>query len=112
MDTRVQLRVRVQLERQQPGGPVVAPRYPAEKQEFWWLIVGDNDDNVLAIKRLTCDARNATTLVMDVPQGGDAQDFKLSFMCDSYLGCDQEYPFTVRFGDGGGAAGAQGMEEG
>ena len=56
----VQLRLRVQLERQQPGGPVVALRYPSEKQEFWWLIVGDGEDNVLAIKRLTCEARNAS----------------------------------------------------
>jgi pre-mRNA-splicing helicase BRR2 len=102
----VQLRLRVQLERQRDAVPVIAPRFPGAKQEFWWLIVGDAEDNVLAIKRLTCEGRHAATLTMDVPQGG-GRDFKLSFMCDSYLGCDQEYPFAVKMTEGG----AQAMEQ-
>jgi pre-mRNA-splicing helicase BRR2 len=99
----VQVKLQVQLERQGEGGPVLAPRYPGEKQEFWWLIVGDESDNVLAIKRLMCESRHQATLVMDMPASDGKQSelsFKLSFMCDSYLGCDQEYPFTVKLTGG------------
>lgn len=91
----------MQLERQRPAGPVMAARYPAEKQEWWWLVVGDADNSVLAIKRLTCDRHAQATMQMDVPAataeaGVKGREFKLSFMCDSYLGADQEYEFVLR----------------
>lgn len=36
-------------------GKVVAPRYPGEKSEGWWLVVGDTNSNTLySIKRVTC----------------------------------------------------------
>ena len=98
----LQVRVRVQLERQREAGPVIAPRFPGAKQEFWWLVVGDNNDNVLAIKRLTCDSRHQATMTMDLPEKSDQSEFKLSFMCDSYLGCDQEYFFKIRLTGGSG----------
>lgn len=104
----LQVRIRVQLERKSEAGAVLAPRFPAEKQEFWWLIVGDEDgDAVLAIKRLTCDARHQATLAVDLPVDGERPQklpYKLSFLCDSYLGCDQEYAFALQLSDDGGAA--------
>jgi pre-mRNA-splicing helicase BRR2 len=102
----MQMQLRVQLDRQRESGPVCAPRYPAPKQEMWWLIVGDGDDNLLAIKRVTLGIRHQSTLSLEaLPQG--KHELKLMFMCDSYLGCDQEYPFIVHVGTGG-----HGMEEG
>lgn len=36
------------------GGKVVCPRYPAEKAEAWWLVVGDANSNaLLSIKRVS-----------------------------------------------------------
>ena len=35
-------------------GKVVCPRYPADKSEGWWLVVGDpNTNTLLSIKRFS-----------------------------------------------------------
>lgn len=97
----------MQLSRDTPAGPVIAPHFPGAKEEFWWLICGDNDDNVLAIKRFSFDKQHKAKLVIDNFKPG-SNTFKLLVMCDSYLGCDQEYPFdvTVTGGDQDGEAAA------
>lgn len=94
---RVQIVIQVELERLIDGDvpPVHAPRFPGTKAEFWWLVCGDHDDNVLAIKRVSFDQKHKATLKLDSFTRGQRNDFKLYFMCDSYLGCDQEYGFTV-----------------
>jgi len=39
-------------------GKVVCPRYPSEKVESWWLVLGDSNRNgLLAIKRITLSQR-------------------------------------------------------
>jgi len=93
--------VEVQLTRSEEGeaGQVHAPRFPGAKDEFWWLLCGDGADNVLAIKRFAFDARHSAKLRLDgLPRG--RHSLLLYFMCDSYLGCDQEYAFEVTVGDG------------
>lgn len=93
----VQLVVQVDLERLIEGDvpPVHAPRFPGAKAEFWWLVCGDGDDNVLAIKRVSFDHKHKATLKLDAFSRSQRNEFKLYFMCDSYLGCDQEYSFAV-----------------
>ena len=78
--------------------PVHAPRFGGVKEEFWWLLCGDSSDNVLAIKRFSFDHKHKATLKLDNFKQGK-NDFLLYFMCDSYLGCDQEYAFEVTVGD-------------
>eukprot|EP01025_Chloroclados_australasicus_P049083 TRINITY_DN55786_c0_g1_i1.p1 TRINITY_DN55786_c0_g1~~TRINITY_DN55786_c0_g1_i1.p1 ORF type:complete len:152 (+),score=35.55 TRINITY_DN55786_c0_g1_i1:61-516(+) len=97
--------LQVQIQREGEAGPVHAPRYPGTKEEFWWLVVGGGDDNVLAIKRLSFETSSKATLRVDSFSPGE-NTFKLYFMCDSFLGCDQEYAFDVKVGDGD----ANGME--
>ena len=37
-------------------GKVVSAKYPFEKQEGWWLVVGDSNSNtLLSVKRLTLE---------------------------------------------------------
>lgn len=50
------VQVLVSLERENEGevGPVYAPRFPKQKDEQWWLVVGDPSKGaLLAIKRVT-----------------------------------------------------------
>jgi pre-mRNA-splicing helicase BRR2 len=96
----MQIVVQVQLERTSASGAVDAPRYPGVKEEFWWLVCGDAAGSVLAIKRLSCDSRHKAVLRIDNFKPGK-NAFKLYFMCDSYLGCDQEYEFEVQVGGDG-----------
>ncbi len=77
--------------------PVVAPFYPQRrKEEGWWLVLGEPATNqLLAIKRLTVNAEADAQLEFTPTQPG-RQELKLYFMCDSYLGADQEFDVPVR----------------
>ncbi|GJW78543.1 DExH-box ATP-dependent RNA helicase DExH12-like protein [Tanacetum coccineum] len=86
------------LEGRTEVGPVDAPRYPKTKEEGWWLVVGDTKSNqLLAIKRVSLQRKAKVKLDVTVPSEAGKKNFMLYFMCDSYMGCDQEYGFSVDF---------------
>ncbi|CAL0310752.1 unnamed protein product [Lupinus luteus] len=92
--------VLVTLERDLEGktevGPVDAPRYPKAKEEGWWLVVGDTKSNLLlAIKRVSLQRKLKAKLEFAAPADAGKKSYVLYFMCDSYLGCDQEYGFNL-----------------
>lgn len=93
------------LERELEGraevGPVDAQRYPMTKEEGWWLVVGDTSTNqLLAIKRVALQRRAKVKLNFMAPTPAPSElgkkNLSVYFMCDSYLGCDQEYNFTIK----------------
>ncbi|CAH9099603.1 unnamed protein product [Cuscuta epithymum] len=95
-----EISVQVTLERDLEGradvGPVFAPRYPKTKDEGWWLVVGDPKTNqLLAIKRVSLQRKSRVKLDFSAPGEPGKKSYTLYFMCDSYMGCDQEYTFTV-----------------
>ena len=70
-------------------GPVIAPHYPGKKDESWWLVVGDVENNVLlAVKRVTVGSKAQAKLQFVVPES--KANLTLFFMSDSYCGLDQE----------------------
>jgi pre-mRNA-splicing helicase BRR2 len=82
-------------------GPVIAPFFPKPKDENWWLVVGQPDSKQLhSIKRLTLQRQYQCTLEFTAPNEPGEYTFKLLFMCDSWVGCDQEYEFIVRVEQG------------
>lgn len=77
-------------------GPVVAPRYPKPKEEAWWLVVGcPKSGQLAAIKRVTPGRKATVKLEFAAPPDGGASDWALFFMCDSYLGADQQFDFKL-----------------
>ncbi|KAK1376653.1 SEC63 domain-containing protein [Heracleum sosnowskyi] len=92
----LQVPVERNLEGSTKVGPVNAPRYPKTKEEGWWLVVGDTESNqLLAIKRMTLQRKSEVKLGYDAPAQRGRKDYRLYFMCDSYMGCDQDYKFSV-----------------
>jgi pre-mRNA-splicing helicase BRR2 len=86
----------VNMERDLPEGvefgPVIAPRFPGRKEENWWLVVGCPKENIChVIKRVPLKMKSATKLQFTAPERPGSHQLTLFFMCDSYLGCDQEY---------------------
>ncbi|KAJ3184262.1 DEIH-box ATPase [Geranomyces variabilis] len=105
--------IKVSLEREtdddddnEAVGPVVAPFYPAKKDEGWWLVVGDvKDKTLLAIKRVAIQKRAAVTIEFAAPEDKlGPLECCLYFMCDSYVGVDQEYTFQVQVEQGDGSS--------
>ncbi|KAI8036698.1 hypothetical protein M5D96_010499 [Drosophila gunungcola] len=90
----------VQLEREdEVTGPVIAPFFPQKREEGWWVVIGDPKTNsLLSIKRLTLQQKAKVKLDFVAPSPGK-HEYKLYYMSDSYLGCDQEYKFSIEVGD-------------
>ncbi|KAJ3669612.1 hypothetical protein LUZ60_011562 [Juncus effusus] len=89
----------VTLERKTEVGPVDADRYPKKpKEEGWWLVVGDtSSDKLVAIKRVSLRRESKVRLTFTGPNEPGMKNYTVYFMCDSYLGCDQEYEFERLF---------------
>jgi pre-mRNA-splicing helicase BRR2 len=93
--------VQVQFDREELEGeklgPVYAPHFPTEKAEGWWLVVGNPETNsLLTIKRISvAKSQVATSLEFTAPEEPGVYNLKVFFMCDSYFGCDQEWPLTL-----------------
>nr|CDS32519.1 expressed protein [Hymenolepis microstoma] len=90
--------VNVSIERDEANaGPVIAPFFPQKREEGWWLVIGDVKTNgLMAIKRLTLAKSTKVKLELTVPTSAQGkQEYTLFFMSDAYMGCDQEYRFTL-----------------
>ncbi|CAB57421.1 U5 snRNP complex ATPase subunit Brr2 [Schizosaccharomyces pombe] len=70
---------------------VIAPYFPAQKTEHWWLVISD-DKTLLAIKKITL-GRSLTTKMEFVPPAMGTLKYKLSCFSDSYMGVDYEKEF-------------------
>ena len=99
-DVSLQVTLERDLEGRTEVGAVDAPRFPKVKEEGWWLVVGDTKSNqLLAIKRVTLQRKARAKLDFTAPAEPGKKSYTLYFMCDSYMGCDQEYNFTVNVKD-------------
>ncbi|NWV34822.1 U520 helicase, partial [Grantiella picta] len=81
------------------GGPVVVlvqlEREEEKREEGWWVVIGDSKSNsLISIKRLTLQQKAKVKLDFVAPAVG-TQHYTLYFMSDAYMGCDQEYKFSV-----------------
>ncbi len=82
--------------------PVHAPRFPGRKDEGWWLVLGDPKANKLyAIKRVPPFGASARVkLEFEAPGAPGKASLQLFFMCDSWMGCDQEYEVELNVQEG------------
>lgn len=51
--------------------------------------------SLISIKRLTLQTKARVKLDFTAPSRG-LHRYVLYFMCDAFMGCDQEYPFEIR----------------
>ncbi|PFH35874.1 putative activating signal cointegrator 1 complex subunit 3 family 1 ASCC3L1 [Besnoitia besnoiti] len=80
------------------AGAVYAPFFPREKEEQWWLVIGQASANSLAaIKRLSLNKpTTSVTLSFEAAETDGKHAYVLYLMADSYVGGDQEYKFDIR----------------
>ena len=72
------------------------------------LAVGDAKRGTLAaIKRVSLGRKSKVKLEFEAPSEPGKAEYTLFFMCDSYMGCDQEYSveMDVKEGEGGSDSG-------
>ena len=73
---------------------------PQKREEGWWVVIGNPKNNsLISIKRLTLQQKAKVKLDFVAPSAGHHQ-YVLYFMSDSYMGCDQEYKFSLSVQEG------------
>lgn len=81
-------------------GMVNSQSYPIPKKEVWWLFVGNEEKNeLLRCSTINLGRQNSLTIPFEAPSEPGHYQYKLYFMNDSYLGCDQVCAFSL-FADG------------
>lgn len=65
---------------------------------FHWLLYSHS---LLSIKRLTLQSKSKVKLDFTAPSSLGTHKYTLYYMCDAYMGCDQEYPFSIKVVEGG-----------
>lgn len=75
---------------------VIAPYYPFEKNESWWVVVGEPATRQLyGIQKLAISKEEQhVDLEFSVPTAGE-HELSIWCMCDSYLDADKEVSFKV-----------------
>jgi len=96
--TASKINLRINLERewdintQGPVPKVSNAYYPVEKQEGWWIVgVDQNHGTVCFMKKVLLDIKAESKGQFIASSNPGVQKLKLYIMCDSYIGCDQEY---------------------
>jgi pre-mRNA-splicing helicase BRR2 len=75
-------------------------------------VVGDAKANtLLAIKRVALQRKTRVKLDFVAPPAVGTHHLTLYFMCDSYLGCDQEYEFDLDVTQGEGDEDGDAMDQ-
>ena len=77
-------------------GMVSSAHFPGSKKEGWWIVVGDTSNNtLLSLKRVNLKHKLVVQLEFAAPDEPGDYDLTLFCMCDSYMGCDQEYSINI-----------------
>ena len=68
--------------------------------------------SLTSIKRLTLQTKTKVKVDFTAPSAS-THKYVLYFMCDAYMGCDQEYPFSIKIhrGQQRPASGGESMDE-
>ncbi|KAI3388301.1 hypothetical protein SNEBB_003991 [Seison nebaliae] len=92
-----EVNVTVNLEREdETSAPVIAAHFPEKRDEGWWLVIGQSTSNSLySIRRTTLNEKSKIELKFIAPNTVGEHEYHLFLMSDSYVGCDQEYEFSI-----------------
>lgn len=86
-------RINTGQQRRKQDSKAQAPRFPKNKDEGWFLVLGEVERReLLAVKRIGyCRHRSTVSLAFYTPEKTGKCIYTLYLMSDSYLGLDQQY---------------------
>ncbi|XP_071253079.1 activating signal cointegrator 1 complex subunit 3 [Salvelinus alpinus] len=86
-------RINTSQQRRKQDSKAQAPRFPKNKDEGWFLVLGEVERReLLAVKRIGyCRHRSTVSLAFYTPEKTGKCIYTLYLMSDSYLGLDQQY---------------------
>ncbi|KAJ3424314.1 u5 small nuclear ribonucleoprotein 200 kda helicase [Anaeramoeba flamelloides] len=76
---------------------ILSPYYPEEKDEQWWVVVGNIQNNsLLSIKKIPLIKKMKANLSFNAPSTPGIYQYTLYFICDSYYGVDEQLTFQIK----------------
>ncbi len=70
---------------------VCAPRFPEEKSEGWWIVIGDVSANsLITVRHISLKEKATVKLRFTPPEGAGKHELKAYLVSDSYIDCDLE----------------------
>ncbi|KAL0221208.1 hypothetical protein RCL1_001062 [Eukaryota sp. TZLM3-RCL] len=90
------IKIDCRLSRDEPPVPVKGYKFSHEKSEIWWIIIANKQSNlIVSMKKIDLfDSLDFSTMISNQLAPG-SHEFLLFLVNDSYINCDQEFPFTV-----------------
>lgn len=88
------IHVEIEKENNAPNR-VKCQKHTKIKDVTWWVVVGDKNNNLLAMKKVSVKKKVELKLQIDVPDNLDRNQVNVYLMADSYVGLDQVE--TVKF---------------
>lgn len=68
---------------------VIVQKHKKIKDVTWWIAIGDTDNNLLALKKVSVKKRVNLKIQIDVPDNLKKTKIHAYLMADSYIGLDQ-----------------------
>lgn len=68
---------------------VIVQKHTKIKDVTWWILVGDNKNNLLAVKKLSVKKKVQLKVQIDLPEDLHDNSVSVYMMADSYVGLDQ-----------------------
>lgn len=66
------------------------------KDVTWWVIIGDTNNNLLALKKVSVKKRVNLKMQIDVPERLSRTKVHAYLMADSYIGLDQAIELELK----------------
>ncbi|EKX73191.1 U5 small ribonucleoprotein-specific helicase, putative [Theileria equi strain WA] len=91
------LSLHVDIDREGEDVPVHAPYFPLDRQEQWWVLIGESETNKLyGIKRVSLSQQgNKVKLDFEAPSQPGKHTLILYIVSDSYVATDHQYPVEI-----------------
>ena len=68
---------------------VLIQKHTKIKDVTWWVLVGDNKNNLLAVKKISVKKKVQLKVQIDLPEDLHTNCVSVYMMADSYVGLDQ-----------------------
>lgn len=68
---------------------IIVQKHKKVKDVTWWLFIGDTDNNLLAVKKVSIKRKVTVKLQIDVPERLNRTKIHVYLLADSYVGLDQ-----------------------
>jgi pre-mRNA-splicing helicase BRR2 len=75
------------IEEDETVGAVVAPRFPVQKAENWYIILTDEEKQVLGIQKVQFDRQESVQFAL--PEDDMQGPLNVYVLCDCYVNCDR-----------------------